>query len=457
MNSTSTEHPPGRRVAFGWEAVSVLVARVIVLLAQFCSSLLIARLLGPAGRGLVSSLTVPTQLSIGLSELGVRQSIAYHIGKGLVPAERMIPTLLVMIPMASAVGVLFSVGYYEFAGVADGHWGYRALALATIPVSLTVSYAGGVFLGRRRIGEFRKTSWRPAIINVALVALLGYGLSLNVYGVLLASLGAAASAAVYALYLLRDDGPLRPGFDRQLARQLTRKGLGYAAALFLLGLNYKVMILLLTKIGNLHDVGIYAQATVIAELLWEIPNVLGAILLSRSVNARDERAFSLKAAMLARTSFVVAAFGSVVMIAIAPSFFALAYGIRFRESGTVCAILLPGIAAFIFFKIIHTDLSGRGKPWAAMIVIVPALVVNLIGGAFAIERYGVVGAAAVSSLVYAGSSIAYVFVYTRITGLSLSDVLLFRGQDISLIRQQIASVRRSRVRPTAPAGPATKT
>lgn len=386
---------------------------------------------------MVSALTVPSQLAVSVSEMGVRQSAAFHLGRGIIPLPRLQPTLLAMVPIASAVAIVLSLIYFEYAGVAQGDWTLRILAVVTIPLSLSASYASGVFLGQQRIAEFRKTSWRPSLISLILVILLGWAAGWGVYGVMLATTGGALAAAAYALFLLGKEQPLRLGFDRAVAMQLQRKGIGYAASLVVLMLNYRIMILLLTRLGTLTDVGLYAQAIAIAELIWEVPTMLGALVLSRGVNAKDKMLFSRKVLLLARLA-LAAAVGLAIMVGVAAEYlFPILYGHGFEQSADICILLLPGIVAFIVFKVLHIDLAGRGKPWVGMIIMVPVLVLNVTLGWVMIVRYGAIGAAVASSACYLVATVGYVILYKRVTGLPMREILLPQPGDLLMIRRAL--------------------
>lgn len=426
-----------KRGGFVRDLLGVATSRLSVKIMQFLSSLIVARLLGPDGRGLVSALTVPSQLAVSVSEMGVRQSTAFHLGRGIIPLSRLQPTLLGMVPIASAIAIALSLVYFEFAGVAEEDWTLRILAVGTIPLSLLASYASGVFLGQQRIAEFRKTSWRPGLISLVLVLLLGWVAEWGMYGVMLATAGGALAAAAYALFLLGKEQPLRLGFDRAVAMQLQRKGVTYAASLVILTLNYRIMILLLTRLGTLTDVGLYAQAIAIAELIWEVPTMLGSLVLSRGVNAKDETLFSRKVLLLARLAFA-AAVGLAIVVAVAAEYlFPILYGHRFEQSADICILLLPGIVAFIVFKVLHIDLAGRGKPWAAMIIMVPVLMLNVTLGWMMIARYGALGAAIASSACYLVATVGYVILYKRVTGISMRKILLPQPGDLEMIRRAL--------------------
>jgi O-antigen/teichoic acid export membrane protein len=434
---TPPSQEPKTRGGFVRDLIGVTTSRVSVKLAQFLSSLVIARLLGPDGRGLVTALTVPSQLAVNVSEMGVRQSTAFHLGRGIIPLSRLQPTLLAMVPMASAIAIILSLVYFNVAGVAEGDWTLRILAVIAIPLSLSASYASGVFLGRQRIAEFRKVSWRPALISLIFVILLGWLAKWGVHGVMIATAAGALISAAYALVLLGKEEPLKLGFDRTVAAQLQRKGISYAASLVVLMLNYRIMILLLTRFGTLTEVGLYAQAIAIAELIWEVPTVLGSLVLSRGVNAKDETLFSRKVLLLARLAFV-AALGLSITIGFAAKYlFPILYGSRFEQSADICILLLPGIVAFIIFKVLNIDLAGRGKPWTAMVVMVPVLLLNITLGWMLIVQYGVIGAAIASSTCYVIATIGYIILYNRVTGLSMRDILLPQPGDLATVRRAL--------------------
>jgi O-antigen/teichoic acid export membrane protein len=430
------------RGGFGWDALTVAASRFFQKSTYFFTSLILARLLGPEGRGLVTALMVPSQLAINLSEMGIRQSTAFHLGRGIFSLERLLPTLLMMIPIASLLATLVSLAYFEFAGVAENDWLLRGLAVAAIPASLVASYASGVFLGRQRIAAFRSTSWRPALFRLVLIVILGWMLGMGVVGVMLAGLGAALMGGAYALYLLAKEGRLRFGFDREVAAKLQRRGITYAASLFVLMLNYKIMILLLTRYGTLAEVGLYAQATVVAELIWEIPAAVSSLVLSRGVNARKEREFSAKVLVLARVSFLAAVLISIGLAIAAPLLFPIMFGHRFAASAPICVALLPGVAAFIVFKILNTDMAGRGKPWASMLIMVPVLVTNIFLGWWMVTREGAMGAAVASSISYGIAAILYLFLYSRFTGFSLREMLRYRRSDFQLVVDKLPFRRR---------------
>jgi O-antigen/teichoic acid export membrane protein len=430
------------RNRFGWEVLTVGLSRVFMKLASFLQGILIARLLGPEARGLIAALQVPAQLAINFSEMGVRQATAYYLGRGIYPLERLLPTLLMLVPLASGLGMTLSLLYFNIIDVAEGDWLARLLAVAIIPFSLFTSYATGVFLGRRKIAAFNKANWRPALISLLLIAGLGYGFDLGLKGVLAAQLAGIIAGFVYAAYLLSKEGRLSLGFDREVAAKLQRMGFIYAISLFLLMFNYRIMIVMLTQFGTLSDVGLYAQAAAVAQLIWEVPAMVSALLFSRAVTAKVEKDFSLKLLSFNRFAMLAGIGVAGLVAVIAKPLFVLLYGPEFGQSAEICVILLPGVVAFIIFKNLNTDLVGRGRNWISMLISIPALLLNMVLGYFLIKAYGAIGAAYSASLAYSVAAIAFVFIYKWQTNVSFSDILLFRKSDFTLLKQAIPLLRK---------------
>jgi O-antigen/teichoic acid export membrane protein len=88
-------------------------------------------------------------------------------------------------------------------------------------------------------------------------------------------------------------------------------GIIYAISLLIISLNYKLDIILLDKLSNNYQIGIYSKGASLMEYLWQIPMLLSTIIFSRSANSKDGKNFSYKVASLLRISFVLVGIASV--------------------------------------------------------------------------------------------------------------------------------------------------
>lgn len=431
------------RRSFGAEALLVAFSRILTRSSTFVFGILVARLVGPEGRGLLAALTIPATLAGNLAELGSRQSVAYHIGQGKFSEREVIGTLAWMLPVVSAVSIAATLGYFAFAGIEQSADLDRWLAASTIPPMIGIAYVSGIFLGVGTITAFSRVSWLPAIISLlALIVfsgILGWGLS----GALLAlTLGAYGGFAFAVIVLARHFG-LHGQFNFKAYRSIQRMGAVIAAATFLLNLTYKLMILVLIKLTDEMEVGLYVQAAAVAELLWEVPAMVSSLVFSRAVGSKDAQAMSGKIAAFMRVTLVVTTGMAIGIALIGPWFFPFVYGEQFAESADICRMLLPGVIAFNVFRILAADFNARGLSHYSIVIVVPTLVVGLLAGWLMIGRYGVYGAAFTSSVIYVLATIATVGLYGKVSG--IGPLALFRPMigDWFLLRNAMpAAVRR---------------
>lgn len=434
-----------KKSSFSRDVALVTIARVFTRAATFLTGVAVARLIGPEGRGLVASLAVPANLAVTFGEMGIRQATAFQIGRGIQTVRGLLPTLLTMALMSSAVAIAASFLYYRLLHIAREDLALQVIAVLIIPTSMLTNYASGVFLGRQKIAAFRQVSWGPALLNLGMVVALGWYAGFKIHGVMIATALASAAGCAYALYLLSREAPLSLGFNPKVASSLSAMGMRYAIALFILTLNYKLSIMLLQRFGTLTDVGLYAQGAAIAELIWEIPTAINALVFSRSANSKSDRDFSQKVMTLARLSFLVALAAGLGIAAIAPIAFPLIYGPGFADSANVFTVLIPGVVAFTAFKILNMDLAGKGKPWVSLIVIVPTALLNGVLSWLLIGRYGAVGGAISTSISYVLATIAFVALYSRTMKVDFLDIVTFRKSDFIELAKRLPFKRSARM------------
>lgn len=433
--SVTGRQPQKRK--FGAEAITVAFSRVVLRSATFLTGVVVARVLGPDGRGLVAALTVPTNLSASLAEMGVRQSTAFHVGGKHFDARAVVATLLAALPIAALLSVSLSLLYFQLTHIAEGDWVTRLLAVAVVPFTLGIAYVTGVLLGRGNIISFSRASWIPSVTAFIMVCITIWWLGWGVRGVLLGTALGYAAGFCFALFVLSRQVPLGFRLDMTVLGPIQKLGMTYALATLAMLLNYKLMILLLTRLGTLENVGHYAQAAAIAEMLWEVPTMVSNLLFSRAVNASRKEEMSRKILAFLRLALVIVSAGAIVIGIAAPSFFSLVYGARFRESGYLCTLLLPGVVAFVAYRILQTDLHSRGLARYSLMIILPTLAVNTALGVVMIELYGTTGAAIASSTTYVLAAIAYTLMYSRLTGIRLIDIVRYRADDYRLFKNAL--------------------
>ena len=106
------------------------------------------------------------------------------------------------------------------------------------------------------------------------------------------------------------------------------------------------------------------------------------------------------------------------------------YGSQFVAALIPLFILLPGIAISSQSVILYGDLAGRGGPEVGTMSTLVGLIATVLLDFALIPAYGITGAAAASTLAYTLEFLVASLFFIRHTGLSWSDVFLFRKSDL---------------------------
>lgn len=409
------------------------ISQILIILFGLTSSIITARYIGPEGNGIIAGLAVYPSLFMTIGSLGVRQSTTYFLGKGIYSEEQIkkaIAQIWMITTIISLVVCFFLMYYFSNSG---NNLLLVLLALLPIPFSLFNTYNSGIFLGKNDIKSFNKINWIPSLIVLLGIVLLVMLLNWHVYGVMIASVGGPLFMFILLLFRNKFLGLLLLNYDWEVIKQMLSMGIIYATSLFVINLNYKIDIILLDKLSNAHELGIYSKGSGITQYLWQFPMLFSTIVFARSVASKDNMAFSLKVAQLLRVSFVIIGLLSIFLILFSDFIIVGMYGENFRKSISVLNYLLPGVLILTIYKVMNMDLAGKGKPWVAMWAMLPALVVNIIMNLILIPKLGASGAAISSTFSYTIAGILFLLLYSRTVNIPIIEILRYRKTDFEPI------------------------
>lgn len=206
--------------------VSTLAATVLLQILAALSGVLLARILGPTGRGELAVVMLWPILLLTIGMVGVTDSITYHAARTLAPLKALVGTSLAMglaqgvaIVALGLVAVPLILAKYSSETVRD-----CMLFLAIIPIQLIWLYMISVLNGVSRFTAFNVLRVAPiALITLELIGLAIAGeltITTAVAAVLVAHL--IVVVASVAFVLSRVEGAARP--ERWIARRVLAFG-----------------------------------------------------------------------------------------------------------------------------------------------------------------------------------------------------------------------------------------
>lgn len=432
---------PRASLLFFFEVASVAAGKISGIAAFLITNIIIARFLGPEGKGLTSIFTVIPHLVVAVAAVGMDKSSAYMIGKRLHAPDAVLTSALIATIPLSLLGAGVAAGYLALTW----HDGYTVTLVALTALitlfSVVQQIMGGVMLGNRMIGVYSHITAMPPLVQAAWLAVLAATAAVAVQDVVVAMLAGWAAAVAYSCLRLGLSLRFRLTPDRACLASMLGYGAVASVGDFLVLLNYKIHIFVLQFTSTVEQVGLFTLGQNFGEMVWLVPSILSSVILSRSANAPDAAEFSAKIGVLLRVSLSFCVLGAAAGGAVCWVAIPLVFGEAFRDSAAVLLVLLPGVVAVVSYRILSFDLVGQGKARLAALVIAPSIVLNVLLGAALAPAYGAMGSAVAASVTYLALSAAIIVLYCRQAGVGVGAFLLPRRSDFAFLMARLPRLR----------------
>tara|TARA_R110002126_G_scaffold177475_3_gene326416 strand:- start:10691 stop:11992 length:1302 start_codon:yes stop_codon:yes gene_type:complete len=415
-------------------------SKFLIIISGVLNSVIVARTLGPENNGIIASILVYPSMFLIFSSLGISNASTYFLGKGLI-AENQIKKAIGFIWCFTTIFSVIScfILLYYFSNLEKDYW-LILLAILPIPFTLLNTYNSGVYLGKNQIDIFNKISWIPYVITLLLTVVFLVIFDFGIKGFFYAYLG--GPVFIFIVLLFKSD--LFKYFkgipNWSVIKQMLQLGSVYAISLVIVKLHYQIDIILLNQLSTSFEVGIYTKGAVITEYLWQIPMLFNTVVFARSAISKDDKVFSLKVVQLLRISLVIIGVAGLVLELLSNFIVTLFYGNAFAESSSVLMILVPGVLLLTFYKILNTDLHGKGKPWVAIKAMLPGLIINVLLNLYLIPKFGSDGAAMSSTISYSFAAIIFIIIYSKEVDIPLRQIFNFKINDFDPIFQMINKI-----------------
>lgn len=420
---------------FARDVIGVFNSNVFSIIAGFLASIILARVLGPDKYGTYIALIIIPTIVVSLTHLGIRGSAVFHVGKGKFDRNELVSTIVLLLIIAASLGIVISALAYYFYNEPDFTLLLTGLVLLVIPGQLAIIYFGGIFLGNDEINKANQMNWITNFINLGLIVFLVWGLGLEILGAVLSFLISGSMVALYGLFVLGKRFRIRLKIHKDIIKSVLKLGILFSVSFFILQLNYRIDILLLEKLRDATEVGIYSIGASIAEQLWQLPLAVGIVVFSRTANAEDQEEMKQTTGVLLRLAFLFSLGLALLMFFVVPYLVPLIFGEEYIPSIRIIQLILPGIIMVVMFRILSGHLAGLGRPEVTLYVFLPALILNIILNLLWIPGYGGAGAAMATNVSYTIGSIGYLISYSRILKVPVRDILLVKKSDFIQVKE----------------------
>jgi O-antigen/teichoic acid export membrane protein len=258
------------------------------------------------------------------------------------------------------------------------------------------------------------------LLVIVLMAIIGMGLK----GAVLASITPLLIIAIMsALLLFRELNLKEVSLDITLIKKLLIFGFKTHTGNILKDLTYRGDMLIISYFLAPEQVGYYAIAVSIAEVIWRIPDAIGSVLLPyiSMINKKDAQLFTPQLCRRLLLPMIVVC----IFVAIAgKSLVTFIFGREYQPSIQALILLIPGVVALTLWKILATDTIAQGHPVQYSLTSGIALLAMIIMDLWLIPVFGINGASVASSISYIIATAFIVFIYIKLTKNKIWSVLI---------------------------------
>jgi O-antigen/teichoic acid export membrane protein len=429
------EPAPLSRPSLLSSALATFGTQLLVAILSLVNVLIVARALGPVGRGDVAFLTTIAYLTSQIALLGIGQanvnlgSSEPHTRAALASNSLLLSLVFGTLAAALVAGL---IALFPAVG-GETTAAQRALPLAAIPMLMLQTHLAFLLRADFAFRLVNAATLLVPVVNVGINLLfLATGLLSVTSAVATWIAGQALATVLIAAHLqLRLAGFGRP--DLALARRSLRFGLkAHGGHVMMLG-NYKADQWLVGAIAGSRELGLYSIAVAWAESLFYLATAVAsvqrpALVRSSVAEAGRQAARALRATLIATLPVALA------IIAAAPFLCVTVFGEDFRESIEPLRILTAGAFGVIALKLLGNALTAQGRPLLETTAIAVAFAVTLVLDILLIPPYGAVGAAVASSAAYTAGGVTVAVIFARTFATRLTDLSSPRSDVAALAR-----------------------
>jgi len=398
---TPQHSDPPRRAR--WPLVASFASSGVVQALGILTGLLLARILGPQGRGELAAVLLWPLLLATVGGLGVHEATTYHVARATAALGTLVGSSLVIAFAQSvlliAVGVAIVplvLSHYDADTVRSAH-----LFLACIPLNLIALSLMAVVNGRQRFYWFQ--ALRLSVIIFMAVGLLGFALAdaLTVRTAVIAYLAANGVTTVAAGAVVFSAEAMQLRFSLALSQQLLWFGLRSHLSNVSLLLNERLDQLVISVFLAPAKLGLYVIAVTMTSLTSLVGSSVAVVVLP--VVARLQPGPGRNAAVrnLVRLTLAGSVAITIPLLLLAPVLIDLFFGEAFHGAADVSRVLLVAAVILSTNRTLGAVLKGIGRPFDAGIAEAMALGTTLVGLAALLPAFGLMGAGIVSLLAYA--------------------------------------------------------
>ncbi len=394
--------------------IETYATRIVLMGLSLITTIVVARLLGPGGRGLYAVAAVTGAVGVQLGNLGLHTANVHFAARD----PQFLPglfgnTLVVGFGVGGLVSAALAIVAITLPQVIPLHGLLLLLTLVGIPLGLAYLLIQDLMLGLHDVRGYNLVEVANKSVPVALMGCIVLAQQVSVASLFATTLVALFVSSVWSVRRLQpklQDWPM-PSLT------LFYETIHYALRVYLVAL-FAFMVLradlfMVQKILGAEEAGYYSIASSMADVVGALAVVVGTILLPRLSSLSDVEA------KLRLTYRAMWGIGTVLLplllvaCVLAKPAVRLLFGNVFQPSAMAFVLLAPGMLFVGMQAVVMQFLNSVGCPKAVVLIWSSCISFNIASNLWAIPHWGIAGAAVVCSITYLVAFVLLIWVAGR--------------------------------------------
>lgn len=408
--------------------VSVLFGRTAARASQFFVFLILARVLSTSDFGVYGVLMTTVLLSSTLGSIGLRQAVAYQIGRATLNHGSALGTILFIWPILSFFSVFISM---LVAGAPiEGISFFATIVIYVFSVSgaMAVVLTQGLLLGLGRTSAFGLSDAVFPIGVLASTLLLYVSSYVRLESVLIGASISQLAAGLISIWLSGRGGWREIKIEISQVPNLVTRGFAFSLNIFLITLSSRLSLYLIDALLSKAESGLFFAGQRIGDMLVEAATAVGFVLFSDIIRSQDAAETTLRNIRIGAWILWLFSVGSIFIILLSSPLTVFMLGEKYEQSADILAITALAIGPTSATKIIYPTIAGQGHPTAGSPAILASICANLAICWFFIPIYGLEAASWALFASQAVLFVGYSIVVNRKFGIHWREILIPRAK-----------------------------
>ena len=409
-------------------------ANSLMVVLAFATSPILARALGPVGRGEVAAMLAVVQLAPSVTEMGMTLFTSRAHIQRTAPLGDLLGTVLPIVLLGSLVPVALSVPLAHLIG--HGRRDvvlYIEIGVFTIPVVVIGQTLSAITTAEQRWGTFVLTKLLNVIgyaASILVLALLG---DLSVATVCIANIAWSVVTVMPFFRELLGAGRLR------FVRSLAASGMAFGIKSWLSNIastgNQQLDQVLMAALLPSRQLGLYSLAVTLATASGSLVGAVALAIVPRV--AGGDAALAARASRLTLWLILII---NAIGAGLSPWLVPVLFSSKFDGTIPLLLILLVGSVFYVHSTILGYGLVADGHPAGSAVAQIAGLVVTVPGLILLLPVMGALGAALITLVAYLITFFITLYYAVSRFGFSLSTLLIPTLGDLSWLRGRLLSM-----------------